>query len=224
MKKQILFLASAALLLLGSCTPTEQETSLDLQTHDLKGKVKEMALYVSIDGEDPAAIEEPTIPGSTYTFDEKGTLVSEDEYIYTADDLKRDEKGRIIYKHTFDVYGAEEDENVEYEIEYTYGEGNKPIITNSTLSNGLSLASSEEAEYDAEGNLVKREISVIFDGNQELISSTFSNIVTDEKGNWIRRTVTSSKVERMLNEELETEDSEPYVTYSIEAREITYYE
>lgn len=224
MKKQILFMASAALLLLGSCTPTEQETSLDLQTHDLQGKVKEMAIYVSIDCEDLENMQEPTIPGSTYTFDEKGNLVSEDEYIFTENDLKRDEKGRIIYKHSFDVYGEEEEDYVEYEIEYTYGVGNKPIKTINTLSNGLSMVSDEDAEYDAEGNLVKRDISVMFDGNQELISSTFSNVVYDEKGNWIRRTITSTKVERMLNEDLEPVDSDPVVSYSYEARQIEYYE
>lgn len=223
MKKQLLFTASAALLMLASCTgSTEPQQSPDLQALGLKGQVKEITHYI-YDADEEMTMGDSSYPGSKYTFDEKGNLVSEDDYIFQVEDLKRDEKGRIVAKHAEDVSDSEGDDYNIYDMTYTYGEGFLPLKVYTIISGVISYTDDTENQYDAEGNLTSAKSNSIFDGNTDESSTQYTILETDEMGNWTRRFIATQSVQQLLDGDNNLLEADTTSSYSIDIRQIIYY-
>lgn len=226
MKTQILFIASASMLMLASCNPKEQQqTGVDLLTHELQGNVKQVAITASYNSEEMSTEDCISIPVTYYAFDQEGKLISEDSYTYKDGDLKRDEKSRIASKHLLSIEDETVDtEGEDKEIEYTYGEGYLPFKVITNLYGEYGMETTEEFEYDAKGNMLSSKSVTTWDGNIEIQSATYSNIEKDEKGNWISRWATITITNRILDVEGNLVDEEPIKTYCFESRQIEYFE
>lgn len=225
MKNQFFFMASAAMLMLASCSGSQSQQSqqkyADLECMGLKGQVKEVSTTIA-ETDDVMAVSNASFDVESFTFDEQGALTSEDNYNFQPEDLTRDDQGRIATKREIEVYGSEDDEFNVYESTYTYEQGMQPTVLDIDVT-GASYAIHQEYDYNAEGDMTHSVKNMVYDGYTCSLTNTYTILEKDGQGNWTRRKVETTTVERMLNEAGDWCDAEPQTSTTIEVRQILYW-
>ena len=225
-----------------SC-PVDTFSSPDLTLNELKQKVKQCDYsYYMATVKDTTYTIETQLKEQNYTltFTEKGLLKSNRLFKFTYDEkdnlvkgenlsnkemkivVDRDKQGRIKTITSKDKkYGMESDQA--YKVNYTW---NKQGEVEKEVFSGWEWKSASTYTYNEEGlrTMVRTKDNP---GYEEEITSkiTYQYTAFDNKGNWIARnvkTVTTTSTLDMETDQLT--NSTTQTTYTIEKRNISYYE
>ena len=184
-----LILSIATVLTFGAVAYAQEPTyiSSDLLIEDLKGnvaKVEYVNEYGYIDNEK--------------SFNQQGYIIPQ------GITIKRDEENRIVSIKT------STDSDWEYEETYTYDANGR--LTNKEYEDGCTICS-YTYHYDNTGSVVRIVNEGENDDNEYTITTEYSVMARDNKGNWIKRSVKSTTV---CYGEVTDQDT------TIETRRITY--
>lgn len=201
MKTRHLFLAVAAVMLLGTAMPAQAQKKVkkvkpattaavndnrpgrgELGLFDLRGPVKKCVIKFSSGAT------------RTLTFNQKGFWLTEDgkplKKIYQGDDprnnIQRDRAGRIIAGSCGFAY-----DGMEYNAD--------GLVKTWSYESGMCV---EEYEYDADGHVAKvtttSEGEMGSDDPAEVTVKTYTILATDKHGNWTKRKDSTGETETRI--------------------------
>jgi len=190
MKTRHLFLALAAVMLLGTTMPAlaqkkmkKMKPATTATVNDDKPGRGELGLFDLRGPVQKCVTKFSSGMTQTLTFNKKGFWLTEDgrtlKKIYQGDDRKnsiiRDRAGRIIRGTREYAY-----DNIEYNA--------NGLVKSWSFESGVCV---EEYEYDADGHVAKQtttlEGEMGSDEPNEVTVRTFTIIATDQHGNWTQR-------------------------------------